>query len=156
MTRKTITLMLDRNSSTPPNPAEVQATLTNVPGVIHATVNSATEAAYIEYDADRCGVDQLVSAVPASAQHVGHTSKRVQPDTVKKGQITMQRTSTRPAVWIALAAAAALAAYFILSSSQARIWNVLPLAFILACPFLHFFGHGRHGGHRGQRDGSDG
>ena len=51
MNRKTVTLMLDHNKGTSPNPAEVQAALIRVPGVIHARVNGATEAAYVEYDA---------------------------------------------------------------------------------------------------------
>lgn len=156
MTRRTVTLMLDRSDRSP-NPAEVQAALEKVPGVIHAAVNGATEAAYVEYDADRCEIDQLVSAVPGVTPHVAHRDAKTQSDTtVPRDHTTMQNTSTRPALWLALAVPAALAAYFIFSSNQARIWNVLPLIFILACPFLHFFGHGRHGGHRGHRNDSDG
>lgn len=157
MTRKTVTLMLSRNSGTSTNPVEVQEAIEKVPGVIHATVNGATEAAYVEYDADRCEVNQLLSAVPAVVPHVAHRDAESPPDiTVLREHNTMQNTSRRPALWLALAVPAALAAYFIFSSSQARIWNVLPLVFILACPFLHFFGHGRHGGHRGHTDDSDG
>ena len=156
MTRRTVTLMLD-HSDRSPNPAEVQAALENVPGVIHATVNGATEAAYVEYDADKCEVNQLVSAMPAVAPHVAHRNENAQPDTaVPKDHATMQNISTRPAVWLAFAVPAALAAYFIFSTSQARMWNVLPLLFILACPLLHVFGHRGHGGHRGHRDDSDG
>lgn len=48
----------------------------------------------------------------------------------------------------------AIAAFFLFSEHRAHFFGVLPWLFLLACPFLHFFMHGRHGsghgGHAGQ------
>ena len=47
----------------------------------------------------------------------------------------------------------AIAAFFLVSEHRAHFFGVLPWLFLLACPFLHFFMHGRHGsGHGGHAD----
>lgn len=49
---------------------------------------------------------------------------------------------------------AAIAAFFLLSEHRAHFIGILPLALLLlACPLLHRFMHGGHGGH-GDDDGS--
>lgn len=65
MTRKTITLMLEGNGTSPAAVSATETALLGVPGVIHAIVNPSTEAAYIVYDADRCTAGELARAIPA-------------------------------------------------------------------------------------------
>lgn len=43
---------------------------------------------------------------------------------------------------------AAIALFYLWSEHQAHLFGVLPYLLLLACPLLHFFMHGRHGGHR--------
>ena len=44
--------------------------------------------------------------------------------------------------------------FFLSTEHRAHAFGVLPYLFLLACPFLHLFGHGGHGGH-GRHGGSD-
>lgn len=41
----------------------VERALAKVPGVTRVYVNPATEMAYVEYDPERCGPEQLVTAI---------------------------------------------------------------------------------------------
>ena len=46
---------------------------------------------------------------------------------------------------------AAIAAYFVVTEHRAHLYEVLPYwpyLLLLACPLLHLFMHGGHGGHR--------
>ena len=43
----------------------------------------------------------------------------------------------------------AIAAYFLLSEHRAHFFGALPFLLLLACPFMHIFMHGGHGGHGG-------
>ena len=43
----------------------------------------------------------------------------------------------------------AVAAYFLLSEHRAHFFGALPFLLLLACPFMHIFMHGGHGGHGG-------
>jgi hypothetical protein len=46
-----------------------------------------------------------------------------------------------------------VAAYFLFTEHRAHTIAFLPYALLLACPFMHFFMHGGHGGHdHGNRD----
>lgn len=45
----------------------------------------------------------------------------------------------------------AIALVMLFSEHRAHFLGYLPLLFLLACPLLHVFGHGHHGGH-GSRD----
>lgn len=48
----------------------------------------------------------------------------------------------------------AIAAYFLLSEHRAHFFGALPFLLLLACPFMHMFMHGGHGGGHGhQADG---
>jgi hypothetical protein len=52
----------------------------------------------------------------------------------------------RPVPWgWALAGFLAIAAFFLLSEHRAHFLGALPWLLLLACPFLHFFMHGKHG-----------
>lgn len=39
------------------------------------------------------------------------------------------------------------AVYFLLSEHRQHTWQLLPYLILLACPFMHFFMHGKHGAH---------
>lgn len=71
----------------------------------------------------------------------------------------MQDSADRPwwrsrtgAVFLAAAAAAALYLAFVHID---HVLKVLPLLFILACPFMHVFMHKGHGGHGHRGHGED-
>ena len=44
---------------------------------------------------------------------------------------------------------AAVALFYLLTEHRAHLFGALPWLFLLACPLLHFFMHGRHGRHHG-------
>jgi hypothetical protein len=46
-----------------------------------------------------------------------------------------------------------IAAFLLLTEHRAHFFGVLPWLFLLACPFLHLFMHGRHGSGHGGRAG---
>lgn len=48
---------------------------------------------------------------------------------------------------IGLVVMGAVAAYFLLSEHRAHFWGALPFLLLLACPLMHMFMHGGHGGH---------
>mgnify|MGYP003636135572 CR=1 FL=1 len=39
------------------------------------------------------------------------------------------------------------ATYFLLMEHKQHAWQYLPFLILLACPFMHMFMHGGHGGH---------
>ena len=49
---------------------------------------------------------------------------------------------------LALAVFLAIAAFFLLSEHRAHVFGFLPYLLVLACPLMHLFHHGGHGGHR--------
>jgi hypothetical protein len=51
--------------------------------------------------------------------------------------------------WWVLLAFLGIAAFFLLTEHGAHVWGLAPYLLLLACPLLHFFMHGRHGGHGG-------
>ncbi len=59
---------------------------------------------------------------------------------------------------IALLAFGAIAALYVITEHQAHLWGWLPFLLLLACPLMHLFMHGGHGGHGrrrgGRRDGA--
>ena len=54
----------------------------------------------------------------------------------------------------------AIAGFYLTTEHRAHLFGALPILFLLACPLLHVFMHGRHGGHgsgtRPPTDKSDG
>ncbi len=50
---------------------------------------------------------------------------------------------------IVLIGFALIVGFFLLTELTAHVFGVLPYLLLLACPLLHFFGHGGHGGHGG-------
>lgn len=62
MARKSATLMLEDAGVANPRQT-IEKVLRSVPGVLRAYANPATEAAYVEYDAERCKDADLVRAL---------------------------------------------------------------------------------------------
>ena len=54
--------------------------------------------------------------------------------------------------WWAFAGFIAIAGFLLFTEHRAHLFGALPYLFLLACPFLHMFGHGGHGGHGGAGD----
>lgn len=62
-----------------------------------------------------------------------------------------------PAFWrsryaIGLLVFGAVAVYFLLSEHRAHFFGALPFLLLLACPLMHMFMHGSHGGHGGRHE----
>ena len=54
---------------------------------------------------------------------------------------------TRRARWV-FAGFAVIAAVLLFTEHRAHVLGLLPWLFLLACPLMHLFMHGGHGGHR--------
>ena len=52
-----------------------------------------------------------------------------------------------PKGWAALALIAAVT-YFLLAEHRTHVFQALPYLIFLACPLMHVFMHGGHGGHK--------
>ena len=76
MTRKATTVILENTGSTRGFARTVEGVLRSLPGVLRADVNSDTEAAYVEYDADRCSEADLEAAVESLGMRSRHTPSR--------------------------------------------------------------------------------
>lgn len=55
---------------------------------------------------------------------------------------------------LAVCAFLGLAGVILILEHRARVLEWLPYLLLLACPLMHFFMHGKHGGHSGQVTGS--
>lgn len=44
---------------------------------------------------------------------------------------------------------AAIALFYLLTEHRAHLFGALPYLFLLACPLMHVFMHGKHGHHGG-------
>ncbi len=56
---------------------------------------------------------------------------------------------------IGLVVLGAIAGYFLLTEHRAHVFSALPYLLLAACPFMHMFMHGGHGGHNhGQHPGA--
>ena len=151
MTRKTTTVMLENAACGGGSARTVEKALLRVPGVSRAYVNPVTEAAYVEYDADRCNEDTLTGAVESVGVRVlGPTAARRSPVALSSSpseRVPMRNDTTQSRSWWAFAGFIAIAGFFLFTEHRAHLFGILPFLFLLACPFLHMFGHGGHGGH---------
>ena len=153
MTRQTTTVMLDDVGCGGGSAHTIERALQDVPGVLHAYVNPATEAAYVEFDADRCARADLVAAVESVGVHTlssvgGPTRAASAPSPTSQFRRShVPNTTTHSRAWWAFVGFAAIAAFFLLTEHRAHLYGVLPFVFLAACPLLHMFGHGGHGGH---------
>ena len=50
---------------------------------------------------------------------------------------------------VVLIAAVAIAGLSLLLEHRSHLWDFAPYLLLLACPLMHLFGHGGHGGPRG-------
>jgi copper chaperone CopZ len=155
MMRKTTAVMLENAECAGGSAHIVEKVLREVPGVLFAYVNPATEAAYVEYDADRCSETDLEGAVESLGIRNLHTAPRQTASrkpafiTVPSQRLPMRDTGTRSRTWWAFAGFVAIAGFFLVTEHRAHLFGVWPFLFLLACPFLHRFGHGGNGGHGG-------
>ena len=164
MTRKTTTVMLENAECAGGSAHTVEKVLREVPGVLRAYVNPATEAAYIEYDADRCSETDLEGAIESVGVHPLRAAavRRAAVSSLASHseRLPMRDPSTRSRTWWAFAGFIAIAGFFLFTEHRAHLFGILPLLLFLACPLLHMFGHGGHGGHAGHtgdaRDHEDG
>jgi len=60
----------------------------------------------------------------------------------------------RSPLGVALIMVGAILAFFVLREHWSHVVGKLPYLLLLACTLMHLFGHG-HGGHGGQKHGSD-
>jgi copper chaperone CopZ len=152
MTRKTTTVMLENAACGGGSTHTVERALLRVPGVSRAYVNPATEAAYVEYDADRCDEDALTGAVESVGVRVLRpTAARpaVAPSSSLSERLPMRNDTIQSRSWWAFGGFIAIAGFFLFTEHRAHLFGILPFLFLLACPFLHMFGHGGHAGHGG-------
>lgn len=49
----------------------------------------------------------------------------------------------------------AIIGFFLFTEHRAHLFGILPYLLLLACPLMHFFMHGAHGGH-GEQGSGDG
>lgn len=163
MTRKTMTVMLENGAWPSNSPHTVEKALGQVPGVLRAYVNPITEAAYVEYDANRCSEADLTGAVESAGIHTLARAATREPAVTRlpfpSERLPMPNTSaqTQSRSWWAFAGFIAIAGFFMFTEHRAHLFGILPFLFLLACPLLHMFHHGGHGGHgahddEGQRD----
>ena len=161
MTRKTTTVMLESTECAAGSAHTVEKALLSVPGVSRAYVNPVTEAAYVEYDADRCSEADLDGAVESVGIHTLHSAARRAPAVIRfpfsSERLAMPNTSTRSQSrsWWAFAGFIAIAGFFLFTEHRAHLFGILPFLFVLACPLLHIFHHGGHGGHGGDAQTGD-
>ena len=107
MTRKTTTVMLENAECAGGSADTVEKAIREVPGVLRAHVNLATEAAYIEYDADRCSEADLETAVESVGLHALHPAEARRPAVATfpfpSERLPRRDTSTRSRPWWAFA-----------------------------------------------------
>ena len=153
MTRKTTTVILENAECAGGSAHTVEKALREVPGVLRAYVNPATEAAYVEYDAERCSEADLEVAVESVGVHALRPAAArppaIAPFPFPSERLPMRDTATRSRTWWAFAGFVAIAGFFLIIEHRAHLFGILPFLFLLACLFLHRFGHGGHGGHGG-------
>ena len=70
-----------------------------------------------------------------------------------------QHDALSPGFWrsryaIGLLVMGAVAAYFLLTEHRAHFFGALPFLLLLACPLMHRFMHGGHGGGQGDHGGA--
>jgi cation transport ATPase len=152
MTRKTTTVMLESAECAAGSVHTVETVLLEVPGVSRAYVNPVTEAAYVEYDADRCSEADLERAIESIGVRslrrasVQRFARRPVPATPNERRLPMTDSAPRSRTWWAFAGFIVIAGFFLLTEHRAHFWGILPFVFLLACLLLHMFGHGGHGG----------
>ena len=62
-------------------------------------------------------------------------------------------TETRSRSSLVLVGFLIIAGFFLVTEHRAHLFGILPFLVLLACPLLHHFMHGSHGGHGRREDG---
>lgn len=147
--------MLEHAECVSGSATSIEHVIREVQGVYRVYVNPATEAAYVEYDADRCSETDLAHAVADLGIEVHQVTARPQqtPPPTSSARRPMPEPRVRSRSWWAFAGFVAIAGFFLLTEHRAHLFGALPYLLLLACPFLHMFGHGSHGGHGGHGTG---
>lgn len=151
MTRRTTTLMLEHAECVSGSAFSIEHVIREVPGVFRVYVNPATEAAYVEYDADRCSESDLAHAVAELGIETHRVAAPPRPTPLPSSSTSrpMPEPRVHSRSWWAFAGFVAIAAFFLFTEHRAHLFGALPFLLLLACPFLHMFGHGGHGSHGG-------
>ena len=131
MTRKTTTVILENTGSTRGYVRTVESVLRRLPGVLRAEVNPATEAAYVEYDADRCNETDLEFAVESLGMRTRLTSAHgVQPRaylrspaivTVLAARLAGRDAGTASRMWWAFAGIVAIAGFLLIIEHRVNL-----------------------------------
>lgn len=153
MTRKTATVMLEEAGCVAGSTQTVERVLRDVPGVLRVYANPVTEAAYVEYDAERCSEGDLVRALESlDLRAVLAPGRRTNGATPPLQERLSMRSADRGSrTWLALAGFGLIAAFFLFTEHRAHLFGWLPFLFLLSCPLLHMLGHGGHGDHGSQQ-----
>ena len=156
MTRKSATVLLADMKCAGGTAHTVEAALLHVHGVSRAYVNPATEAAYVEYDAEQCTEADLITAVESVGVRTIPPAHSPAALSAPDQRHFMPNSNRNSRIWWAFAGFLAIAAFFLLEEHRAHMLGVLPYLFLLACPLLHIFGHGGHGhGAHGSHEAAD-
>ena len=67
----------------------------------------------------------------------------------------MHDSDTGSRTWLMFMGFSVIAAFFLFTEHRAHLFGWLPFLFLLACPFLHMFGHGGHWAHGKQPEDGD-
>lgn len=152
MKRKSATVLLEDTGRGGGSAHTIEQALRKVPGVSRASVNPATEVAYVEYDAERCADADLVAVVESlGVRTLRPVARSRSAFVIPSARYSMPDTTHRSRTWWAFAGFLAIAGFFLITEHRAHLYGYWPFLFLLACPFLHMFGHGGHGGHSNQQ-----
>lgn len=111
MTRKCATVMFEDMGCHGRSAHSVEEALRKVPGVSRASVNPATEVAYVEYDAERCTEADLVIAVESVGVRTIRSVARLHPDRIShSAALYTADTTNRSRFWWMFAWVLAIAA----------------------------------------------
>ena len=149
MTRKSATVLLADMRCAGGTAHTVETALRRVRGVSRAYVNPATEAAYVEYDAEQCGETDFATAVESVGVRVVQPVHSPVASSAAGRRHSMPNTNRSSRRWWAFAGFIVIAGFFLVTEHRAHLFGILPFLFLLACPLLHMFGHGGHGAHGG-------
>lgn len=147
MTRKSATVLIADMECAGSTAHTVETALLHVPGVSRVYVNPATEAAYIEFDDERCSEADLIAAVESAGFHPVRSDHSATETPASAARRPMPNPNRHSRLWWAFAGFLAIAAFFLFEEHRAHLLGVLPYLLLLACPFMHLLGHGGHHRH---------
>ena len=90
-------------------------------------------------------MENLTGTTAMNHEHENPMSSRSSRNN-QSGRAARSSWQARLSIWLLIG----IAAFYLFSEHQAHLvasLSWLPLLLLLACPFIHFFGHGHHGSH---------